>query len=162
MDALIRFWNERAPREKTILAAGGILSLIAVVYMTLVEPAWTGIARLERGLPNLREQAAQLDALLDEVKELKARPQVAGVGPGEARSALERSLAAAGIKATRLVPAADGDLQITFSDVPYATWAVWLSTAERELGARTTSVIAKATATPGNADIEMALRLARR
>lgn len=162
MNALAQFWSERAPREKAILAAAAAIVLIAVLYLVAVEPAVTGIARLERGLPQARAQAAKLDALLGEARNLKSRAQVATVSPQEARGAIEKSLAAAGLKAARIVPLADGDLQLTFANVPYATWAAWLARTERELGARAASVSATATATPGNVDVELALRLARR
>jgi general secretion pathway protein M len=162
MDALLRFWSERAPREKMILASGGVVLALVIAYLMLIEPAATGIARLERGLPQARAQAAQLDALISEVKALKGRPQVATVSPSEARASLEKSLAAAGLKAARIVPLADGDLQLTFSNVPFAGWALWLSSIERELGARTMGVNATATATAGHVDVELALRLARR
>lgn len=162
MDKLLQFWNERNARERMILGAGGAVLLLALAYLLLLEPARAGIARLERGLPALRTQVAQLDSLLAEVKTLKARPQAATVSPTEARSALEKSLSAAGLKAARIVPLADGDLQLTFADVPYAGWAVWLAGAERELGARAISVTANSNGTPGRVDVELALRLARR
>jgi general secretion pathway protein M len=162
MDKLIDLWNQRAPREKAVLAALGVVVLAAVLYLALIEPAVTGIKRLERGLPQTRSQAAQLDALLGEVKTLKARPQVATVSPAEARGAIDKSLAAAGLKAARIVPLSDGDLQITMANVPFASWAVWLAGIERELGARAISVNANSTGTPGNVDVELALRLARR
>jgi general secretion pathway protein M len=133
-----------------------------MAYVLLIEPAMTGVARLQRGLPAQRAQAATLDALLAEVKSLKARPAVATVAPQEARGALEKSLAAAGLKAGRIVPLSDGDLQLAFVNVPFAGWSLWLAGIERELGARATQVTAKAAATPGNVDVELALRLARR
>ena len=162
MDAIKAFWNERAPRERLILALLGFVVGIAVAFLLLVEPSATGIGRLERGLPQARSQAAQLDTLLSEVKSLKVKAQVATVSAQEARGAIEKSLAAAGLKATRIVPLSDGDLQMTFANVSYATWTTWLAATERELGARTTSVVAKGNATPGNVDVELALRLARR
>lgn len=162
MDAIKAFWSERAPRERTILALLALVVGVALVFLMLVEPAATGIARLERGLPQARAQAAQLDALLAEVKSLKARAQVATVSAQEARGGIEKSLAAAGLKASRIVPLSDGDIQLTFANVPYATWATWVATTERELGARTTSVVANGNATPGSVDVELALRLARR
>ena len=162
MEELLRMWNERAPRERLVLGALGFVVLVAILYLLVVEPAWTGIRQLERGLPQARAQSGQLDALLNEVKALKARPPVATVGPGEARGAVERSLSSAGLKATRIAALADGDLQIGFANVPYAQWTTWLAGIERELGARALRVTANATATPGNADVEIALRLARR
>jgi general secretion pathway protein M len=163
MDALKQFWAERAPRERAILLAGGVLLALVIVYLVLIEPAWTGIARLEKSLPQQRANAAELEALLAEVKALKAKPAVATMSAADARGALEGSLTRAGLKATRIVPLSDGDIQLTFSDVPVGRWAPWLAGAERELGARSTAVtVTGRDATPGNVDVDLALRLARK
>jgi general secretion pathway protein M len=162
VDALRSFWSQRAPRERVALGAAAAVLLLAIVYLLLIEPAATGIPRLERSLPAARTQAEQLDRLLAEVASLKAQPQVALMPAAEARAALERSLEGAGLKAGRITPLADGDLQITFAGVPYAAWSAWLSGVERELGAKAGTVVARATDAPGAADIEMTLRLARR
>lgn len=162
MDALREFWSQRAPRERLALSAAFAVLLLAVAYLLLIEPAASGIARLERSLPAARLQAQQLDQLLAEVTSLRARPQVATLSPAEARSALERSLQGAGLQASRIAPLADGDLQIAFANVQYAAWSTWLADAERELGAKVNVVSARATGTPGAADIEATLRLARR
>jgi general secretion pathway protein M len=163
MEALKQFWAERAPRERSILLIGGILLLAVMAYLIAIEPAWTGIARLEKSLPQQRANAAELEALLAEVKALKGRPAVATMSAADARSALESSLTKAGIKATRIVPLSDGDVQLTFSDVPVSKWAPWLASVERELGARSTAVtVTGRDAAPGNVDVELALRLARK
>jgi general secretion pathway protein M len=162
MDKLLAFWNDRAPREKTALGALGMLLLLAITYLVLLEPAILGIQRQQKNLPQTRAQVAQLGALLTEAKTLKSQPQVATVSPVEARSALDKSLAASGLKAARVVPLSDGDLQITFSNVPFAAWSLWLAQIERELGARAISVNANSNGTPGQVDVELALRLARR
>jgi general secretion pathway protein M len=163
MDALKQFWAERAPRERTVLLIGGLLLVAVVAYLIAIEPAWTGIARLERSLPQQRANAAELEALLADVKTLKGRPAVATMSATEARSALESSLAKAGMKAARIVPLSDGDVQLTFSDVPISKWAPWLANIERELGARATAVtVTGRDAAPGNVDVELALRLARK
>ncbi len=163
MEGLRQFWAERAPREKAILGSGAAILVVAVLYLMLIEPAWSGIARLERSLPQQRSQAAELDALLGEVKSLKSQPQVATVSASEVRGAIESSLKRAGLKSSRLVPLSDGDLQITFANVPYGVWAGWLASVERELGARTMAVtVTGKDATPGNVDAEVGLRLARK
>jgi general secretion pathway protein M len=162
MDGFLQFWSERSPRERSVLIALGAVILITFIYLLAIEPAVTNIGRLERSLPNSRAQAAKLDALLAEVKNLRSRAQVATMSPQETRTAVEKSLAAAGLKASRVVPLSDGDLQLTFANVPYAGWAIWLAGVERELGGRATNVTATATPTPGNVDVELALRLARK
>ena len=163
MDALKQFWAERAPRERLILAVSGALLAVVVTYLLLIEPAWLGTTRLERALPAQRSKAAELEALLNEVRSLRARPQVATVSASDAKGAVESSLQRAGIKATRIVPLSDGDIQMTFSDVPFGVWAPWLANLERELGARATSVTVNGKeGKPGNVDVEVALRLARK
>jgi len=163
MEALRLFWAERIPRERAMLLLGGAAVLAALLFWLLIEPAYTGIGRLERSLPQQRNGAAELEALLSEVKALRSRPQVASVSSGDMRAAVDASLTRAGIKAARVVPLSDGDLQLTFSDVPYSSWAPWLAGIERELGARATSVtITARDKTPGNVDAELALRMARK
>jgi general secretion pathway protein M len=163
MEALRLFWAERVPRERAMLLAGGAALLAVIVFLVLIEPAYTGIGRLQRSLPQQRAGAAELDALLAEVKAMRARPQVASVSAADVRAAVDASLARAGIKAARIVPLSDGDLQLTYSDVPISAWAPWLAGIERELGARATSVTVTARdKTPGNVDVELALRLARK
>lgn len=162
MEALRSFWSQRDPRERLVLAAAGVVVVVAVIFLLLIEPPAVGIPRMERSLPAMRTQAEQLDRLLAEVATLKARPQSAVLPPAEARAALERSLQAAGLKAGRIVPIADGDVQITFAGVSYAAWSTWLAGAERELGAKAGVVTVRATGEPGQADIEMTLRLAKR
>jgi general secretion pathway protein M len=163
MEALRQFWSERVPRERAVLAIGGGLLLVVVLYLIAIEPAWTGIARLERSLPQQRSTAAELEALLAEVKTMKERPAVAMMSAADARAALEGSLTRAGLKATRIVPLSEGDMQLTFADVPIGRWAPWLASIERELGARATAVtLTGRDATPGNVDVDLALRLARK
>lgn len=163
MDAIKQFWLERAPRERLILGAGGIVLILVLLYLMLIDPAWSGIGRLERSLPQQRAQAAELESLLGEVKGLKSQPQVATVSSAEVKGAIETSLGRAGLKLTRMVPLSEGDIQLTFANVPYGAWATWLAGIERELGARATSVVVIGKeGTPGNVDAELALRLARK
>ena len=78
MDALLLLWAERSPREKSVLLAGFAVIIAAIVYLVTIEPAASGIARLQRALPQTRAQAARLDALLAEVKNLRGRAQEIG------------------------------------------------------------------------------------
>jgi general secretion pathway protein M len=158
LDAAREFWEQRQPRERLWIAAAGTLVVMALVYLTLIEPALSGIARLQRALPSLRAQSAELQTLLAESRALRSRPAVAGSGAQQMQPAVEQSLAGAGLKAARIVPLSGGALQLTFNDVSYSAWSAWLARAERELGMHAVSVTARAAQAPGNADIELALR----
>jgi len=157
---LRQFWSEREPRERAVLAAGMLMACAALLYV-MIEPASSAVAQLRRSLPSTRAQSAQLQALLGEVRTLKSRPAVAGPSAADAPSAIEQSLAAAGLKAMRIVPLANGALQLTFANVSYAAWSVWLAAAEREFRMRAVAVTVKATPTAGNADVDLALRSGR-
>ena len=39
MDAIKQFWLERAPRERLILGAGGIVLIAVLLYLMLIEPS---------------------------------------------------------------------------------------------------------------------------
>ena len=158
---IVQFWSERAPREQRILAIGGAVLAAIVLYLAFIEPAASGVAKLERLLPQTRAQAAQLEAMVAEAKALRSLPPAATPGSLDARSALDKSLDAAGLKPSRNVPLANGDLHLTFVNVPYSKWTTWLAASERTLGVHAVAVSAKANSTAGNADIELSLRLPR-
>jgi type II secretory pathway component PulM len=159
LDALHRYWDECEPRERALLLCGISFAGVALMVLVAIWPAFGAISNLRRALPHTRAQSAQLEALLSEVRALRSQPAVA-VG-ADAPAALEESLAASGLKTERVLPLPDGTLQLTFADVPYATWSIWLAAAERTVAMRSMTVTAKATSTPGNADVALAIRLGR-
>lgn len=159
--SLAAFWSERAPRERRILVGGGVALALLVLYLALVDPAASGVARLQRGLPQARLRAAELDGLVSEAKSLRNARAEALPGAADARTALTRSLADAGLQPVRNDPVGNGDLRLAFANVSYAKWTSWLANAEQTIGVHAVSVHVKANGTPGNADIELGLRLPR-
>jgi type II secretory pathway component PulM len=103
LETLRQLWSQREPRERAVLAAA-VLFVAATLLYLMIEPAVSTIAELQHSLPNTRSQSAELEALLGEVRTLKARPVVAAAGSQDAQAAVEQSLAAAGLKAARVVP----------------------------------------------------------
>jgi len=157
----MQFWSERAPRERRILTLGGAFLALLVLYLVFIDPAVSGVARLQRLLPQTRAQAAQLEALVAEAKDLRKIPPAAAPGAADARASVDKSLESAGLQAAHKDAAANGDLRFTFVNVPYAKWTIWLAATERTLGVHAVSVRVKANSTAGNADIELSLRLPR-
>jgi general secretion pathway protein M len=153
-----QFWSERVPRERRILTLGALFLALLVLYFALVAPAVSGIDRLRRLLPQTRGQAAELEALVAEAKNLRSLPPVAAADAAGVRAALNTSLEAAGLPTTHNVPAANGDIHLSFANVPFSKWSTWLATAEKTLGVHAVAVTVKAAAAPGNTDIELSLR----
>lgn len=158
---LSQFWSARAPRERRILMASGVFVAALVLYLLLIEPAASGIVRLQRLLPQTRTQAARLEALVAEARSLRTMAPVAAPEAADARTALDKSLHDAGLKSAHSTVLSNGDLHISFVNVAFGRWTTWLFAAERTLGVHAVAVSVKASDTAGSADIELSLRLPR-
>lgn len=122
-------WLARTEQERTYLTVGAIVAVCALIYVLFVGPALTGRAQLEKDLPQLRQQAAQLRAMALEAGEL-ARQPVAQVTP-MTRESLSASLSALGITAQSLVMTGEfARLQV--SAVSFANLVSWLDAQRRE------------------------------
>jgi general secretion pathway protein M len=60
------FWVARDIRERAMLAAAALVVTFGLTYALLIDPALAGRDRLNKNLPVLRQQAAQMQALSKE------------------------------------------------------------------------------------------------
>jgi general secretion pathway protein M len=60
------FWAVRDARERAMLAVAALVVTFALAYALLINPALTGRDRLNKNLPELRQQVAQMHALSKE------------------------------------------------------------------------------------------------
>ena len=119
------FWSARNPREQAILAGGSAVLALVIGYTVLWEPAAEGRAKLQRSLPQLRSDLAEMETLAQEARGLAASP--APSLRGEAlNQALQESLAQHGLKATRLAGTGDNSVQVQLDKVPFGSVANWL------------------------------------
>ncbi len=123
-----RFWNERTPRERSILVAGGALLLLLLLWFVLVEPALEGRARWQKDLPALRADYAQMQALAQQAGDV---PAPAGAARPADLGAIERSLADAGLKPQSL-NVSDELVRASFTDVSFSALTDWLQRAQRD------------------------------
>jgi general secretion pathway protein M len=123
MGTLSAFWLERNARERSILAAGTAFLVLALVYLLFVNPALSGRAQLEKSLPQLRQQAAELQALAKQAMELNA----AGAAPAApiTKETVEAGLARRSIKPKSVL--VSGELiKLELQGVSFAAIASWL------------------------------------
>jgi general secretion pathway protein M len=123
MGTLSAFWLERNARERSILAFGGAFLVLALVYLLFINPALSGRAQLEKSLPQLRQQAAELQALAKQATELNA----AGAAPAApvTRETIEADLARRSIKPKSVL--VSGELiKLELQGVSFAAIASWL------------------------------------
>jgi general secretion pathway protein M len=118
------FWSERNPRERRILALGLAAIVAALIYLLLISPAQTGLARYRRSLPELRQQVAQLQGMAQEAVSL---PQGdVAPPPPLSREMVEASLARRGLKAQSVTIAGDtARLQLT--GVSFTSLLDWIT-----------------------------------
>ena len=122
------FWNERTPRERNILIAGGLLLLLLLVWFVLVDPALDGRARWQKDLPALRADYAQMQSLAQQASNV---PAATGAAKPAYRATIERSLNDAGLKPQSL-NVGDELVRARFTDVSFSALTDWLQSAQRD------------------------------
>ncbi len=129
------FWQQRSARERRVLVWGGSLLMLALLWLLGVEPALEGRERWRKDLPQLRADAAQVQALAQQLA--AAPPRATGsVSPTIDKATLESGLAAQGLKAQSLsVQDAGGMLlvRVNFDDVSFSALTEWLQQQQRAL-----------------------------
>lgn len=101
-----RHWQRLAPRERRLVCCAGAIAAIALVWTLGVEPAWQTVTRLGTGLPALRAQAAQVDALIAESRTLQGSA-AAGQAVDDLALELTDSLRRAGLAESVTLTQAD-------------------------------------------------------
>lgn len=152
---LTTYWLARTEQERKLLAAGGGVLLLALLYAVLIDPAVSGRARLKAALPELRQQAAQMQTLAAEAAALAATP-VVQVTP-MTREALAASLNERGLAPQSLTMTGEyAKLQLT--GVSFANLIAWLDAQRRENRIGLQDGVVTAQATPGQVDATLTLR----
>jgi len=155
-DQFSLYWMARTEQERKFLSIGAAVALAALVYALFVGPAIDGRADLRKALPELRLQAATMQALALEASELAARPapQVTPM----TRETLTASLAARSITPSQPVTITGEFAKLQVNGVAYANLYSWLEAQRRE-NRITVSDIALTAGTPlGNVDALVTLR----
>jgi general secretion pathway protein M len=148
------WWQGLGRRERTLVAAAAALALAAALYVVAIEPAWRTRARLGDELPRLRAQAAEVDALALEARQL-ARRGAASAPAGALRTALEQSPSAAQLRGASVTAADERRLVVSVQATPVTPWLAWLEQAARESRLRVARVQISRTAARGVVDGEV-------
>lgn len=123
------YWIARTDQERRFLTAGFGVVVLALLYMVLVEPAVEGRAQLQRSLPALRQQAAELAGMAEQARGLAGTAPVP-VTP-MTQETLTASLTARGIKPASL--SLTGEYaRMQVNGTSFANLLVWLDAQRRE------------------------------
>lgn len=148
-------WLARTEQERRFLGIGGGIALLALLYLLLVDPAVEGRAQLRRTLPQLHNQAAELQAMAQEASTL-ARAPATQVAP-LTRETVDTSLNGRGLKPQSLSMTGEY-IKLQLNNVSFANLATWLD--EQRRANRVLVQDAAVTALPvaGQVDASLTLR----
>jgi general secretion pathway protein M len=103
--SLSEFWSARNARERAMLMTAALLVSLGLYYALLIDPALAGRQRLNKDLPVLRQQVAQMQSMAKEAMSLSGKsstPQIPF-----SKENIEAALARNGLKAQNVMLTGD-------------------------------------------------------
>ena len=156
-ERLAVYWLARTEQERKYLTVGGAVVLAMLIYMIFIDPALTGRAELRQKLPEMRQQAAELQAMALEASQLASRP--APLPAPMTREALTASLAARSITPQSLTMTGEF-AKVQVSNVSFASLVMWLDAQRRENRIAVQDMTVTAQGAPGQVDASLTLQQA--
>lgn len=148
-------WLARTEQERRFLAVGGGVVLLAILYLVLIEPAVEGRAQLRRTLPQLHQQAAELQAMAQEANALAQAPatQVAPL----TREAVTASLSGRSLTPRSLSMTGEY-IKLELANASFANLAAWLDEQRRANRVLVQDAVVTALPAAGQVDATLTLR----
>lgn len=153
--SLSEFWSAREYRERTMLAAAALVVTFGLAYTLLIDPALAGRDRLNKNLPVLRQQVAQMRVLSKEASALSgnsATPQLA-----MSRENIEAALARNGLKPQSVMLTGDS-AKVQLAAVSFANTLYWLDEMQKTALLTVTDADIVALAQPDMVNATLTLR----
>jgi general secretion pathway protein M len=126
--SLSTFWDERNHRERTMLVVAIAVIVVGLFYALLIDPAASGRKDLEKKLPALRQQTAEVQVMAKDVAAVSGK--AAAPAPALTRESLEASLVKRGLKPQSV--ALTGELaKVQLTSVSFANTVDWLEEMQR-------------------------------
>jgi len=123
------FWQVRTEQERKLLRIGGMVVGAALFYSLLVDPALSGRTQLHKELPQLHQQAAELQVMAREAQALKGQNTIAPTPM--TRDNLNAGLAARGLNPQSLNVTGEY-AKLAFTGAQYAGVVAWLDAIRTE------------------------------
>lgn len=141
--SLLLFMAARDARERRMLAAGGLVIGLALIYILLINPALSGRAQLHKSLPGMHQQVAELQVLARQAQALSGKAAVPVATAS--KESIDTSLARSGLSAQSVVLSGDF-IKVQLAGAPFAGIAGWLD--ELQTSARVAVTQASITSLP--------------
>lgn len=153
--SLAKFWAARDARAHTLISAVAVAVALGLYYALLISPALTGRAQLNKNLPELRQQVAQLRALAQDAAAFSGQsaPPPAAIS----EESIKAALAHKGLKPQSV--ALDGGLvKVQFTDASFAATLEWLGDMQKTVRLSVVEANIVALAQPDRVNAALTLR----
>lgn len=154
-DQLSLYWLARTEKERRYLTVGGATVLGALVYSLFVAPALEERDRLNAQLPQLRQEAARMQALSLQAGELARLP--APTAAPMSKESLTASLVARSLSAESVSMTGE-TARVQLNGVSFANLFAWLDAQRRENRIEAQDVAVTASTPLGQVDAVLILR----
>lgn len=124
-EAVSPYWDERDAREKKMIVLVGVVIGLALIYLLLLNPALTGRKQLQKSLPGVREQAAQLQLLSKQAMDLRNAGSGATATDVPTEESIGNSLVHAGMK-PRSINQTDEGFKVVLPGTSFSAVVAWL------------------------------------
>lgn len=154
------WFDQLAPRERMILAAGGVVALILILYTLVWAPLVRDVERLEASLEEQTRAAAWMRRAAREVAILNRGGSSASASDGRPLLTLvEQTARNAGLGAAlnRVEPQGSGTAGVWLQNAAFDDLINWLGSIDAELGVRVDSLVADPQDTPGRVNVRLVL-----
>ena len=131
---LTRYWQNLLPRERWIIAGGGGVLVVALLYAYLWLPLHQQRQKLQEILPRMRVQAAQLQAARDEVLRLKAQVGTGARSSLPLQQELNASATAQGLTLLKVDMTGENSAMLVLESVAFDDWLRWLHLLQTQKG----------------------------
>lgn len=157
---LLKIWESRAPRERTIIAIS-MAVLAAALYVWLVQSGGQAHKRLRVSVMTLQSQAARLEQQAAEYEHLRATPSPPA-SQTDLRTLVQAQIGSAGLsRALVKLDAVDADqVMVVFGAVAFADWLGWIDSLKSQQTRLDTCRI-EALSTPGMVSVTATLLRAK-
>jgi general secretion pathway protein M len=149
------FWAARNKREQNLLAVAAVVIVFGLFYLLLIDPALGGRKDLEKALPALRQQSAELQAMARDVSAFSGKNQTPA--PALTREGIEASLAGKGLKPQSVLLTGE-TAKIQLNAVSFAGIVDWLQDAQKTLRLSVVDASVEAQQKPDTVNASLTLR----
>jgi len=133
------WFQSLAPRERALVAGGGVVLVAVLLYLAAVEPMAKALAERTRRVSSLESELAWMRQAAREVDTLRAAGATGGGSDRPAYLAVDDVLRGSGLpQPDRLEPAGDGGARLEFKRVPFDPMVRVLDRLRSEHGLRVT------------------------